>query len=118
MTRSNLHITLSSGKQIICVADSSSAPEQGYIVEELFTPLLNLNNGMEEIELLKKHCTMDERRANADYRYYINLITKEVTMFEEHFSYTSEKFRKGKEITERYTGYLENLNNPNHEKGD
>lgn len=111
MTRSNLHITLSSGQQIICVADSSSAPEQGYIVEELFTPLLNLNNGMEEIELLKKHCTMDERRANADYRYYINLITKEVTMFEEHFSYTSEKFRKGKEITERYTGYLENLNN-------
>jgi hypothetical protein len=48
---------------------------------------------------------MDERRANAMYRYYINLITKEVTMFEEHFNYTTEKFRKGKDITERYTSY-------------
>jgi hypothetical protein len=38
MTRSNLHITLSNGQQIICVADSTSAPEQGYIVEEVFTP--------------------------------------------------------------------------------
>ncbi len=116
MTRSNLHITLSNGKQIICVADSSSAPEQGYIVEQLFIPLLNFNNSHNEIELLKKHCTMDERRANANYRYYINLITKEVSMFEEHFNYTSEKFRKGKEITQRYTSYVENLNNKDHEQ--
>lgn len=36
MTRSNLHIKLSNGKSLICVADSSSAPEQGYIVERLF----------------------------------------------------------------------------------
>ncbi len=35
MTRSNIHITLSNGKKLKCVADSSSAPEQGYIVEDL-----------------------------------------------------------------------------------
>lgn len=109
MTRSNLHITLSDGQQIICVADSTSAPEQGYIVEEVFTPLLNFNNSTQEFAFLKIHCTMNERRVNADYRYYINLITKEVTMFEEHFNYTAEKFRKGKNITERYTKYIENL---------
>ncbi|WP_426477524.1 hypothetical protein ACP3T3_20235 [Chryseobacterium sp. CBSDS_008] len=39
MTRSNLHITLSNGEEIICVADSSSAPEQGYFVEEILMPL-------------------------------------------------------------------------------
>ena len=111
MTRSNLHITLTDGKEIICVADSTSAPEQGYIVEEVFLPLLSLSDSKKEIQLLNKHCTMGERRANAMYRYYINLITKEVTMFEEHFNYKTEKFRKGKDITERYTGYLENLNN-------
>lgn len=118
MTRSNLHITLSNGQQFICVADSSSAPEQGYIVEQVLIPLLNFNNHVQELDLLKKHCTMDERRANADYRYYINLVDKEVTMFEEHFSYTSEKFRKGKDITQRYTNYVEYLNNQDHEKGN
>lgn len=118
MTRSNLHITLSDEQQIICVADSTSAPEQGYIVEEVFMPLMNLDDSSKELSFLKKHCTMDERRANATYRYYINLITKEVTMFEEHFSYTSEKFRKGKDITERYTNYVEYLNNQDHEKGN
>ncbi len=118
MTRSNLHITLSNGKQIICVADSSSGPEQGYIVEQLFMPLLNFNNSHSEMELLKKHCTMDERRANADYRYYINLITKKVTMFNEHFNDTSEKFRKGKDITDRYTSYIEKLDQQDHEKSN
>ncbi|WON94325.1 MULTISPECIES: penicillin-binding protein [unclassified Sphingobacterium] len=118
MTRSNLHITLSDGQQIICVADSTSAPEQGYIVEEVFMLLMKLDDSSKELSFLKKHCTMDERRANATYRYYINLITKEVTMFEEHFSYTSEKFRKGKDITQRYTNYVEYLNNQDHEKGN
>lgn len=118
MTRSNLRITLSDGQQIICVADSTSAPEQGYIVEEVFMPLMNLENSRKELSFIKKHCTMDERRANATYRYYVNLITKEVTMFEEHFSYTSEKFRKGKDITQRYTNYVEYLNNEDHEKGN
>jgi len=116
MTRSNLHITLSDGQQIICVADSTSAPEQGYIVEEVFIPLMNFDDSRKELDFLKKHCTMDERRANAMYRYYINLMTNEVTMFEEHFNYTAEKFRKGKDITERYTSYLEKLNTEDHEK--
>ncbi|KKO89189.1 penicillin-binding protein [Sphingobacterium sp. Ag1] len=118
MTRSNLHITLSDGKRMICVADSTSAPEQGYIVEEVFTPLLNFNNTDQELAFLKIHCTMDERRVNADYRYYINLITKEVMMFEEHFNYSAEKFRKGKNITERYTNYVEKLNNQDNEKSN
>lgn len=117
MTRSNLHIKLSDGQQIICVADSSSAPEQGYIVEEVFIPLMKIDDSSKELSFLKKHCTMDERRANADYRYYINLITKEVTMFKEHFNYTTEKFKKGIDITERYTSYIEKLNNQDHEKG-
>ncbi|REC62267.1 penicillin-binding protein [Chryseobacterium pennae] len=116
MTRSNLHITLSNGEEIVCVADSSSAPEQGYIVEEIFSQLLALSNSKRELSLIKKHCTMDERRANASYRYYINLITKTVTMFEENFNYRTERFRKGKDLTARYTSYLEILNVQDHEK--
>jgi hypothetical protein len=37
MTRSNLYITLTNGETINCVADSSSAPEQSYIVESLLS---------------------------------------------------------------------------------
>lgn len=81
MTRSNLHIKLSNGKSIICVADSSSAPEQGYIVEHLLLPLLSLDDIEKEMYLLSEHCTMDERRINADYRYTIDLTTKEVKFF-------------------------------------
>ncbi len=117
MPRSNLHITLSNGEEIICVADSSSAPEQGYIVEEILTPLLELNNSKRELSLIKKHCTMDERRANASYRYYINLKTKTVNMFEENYNYRTDRFKKGKDLTARYTSYLETLFNGNHEKG-
>ena len=53
MTRSNLHIKLSNGKSIICVADSSSAPEQGYIVERLFLPLLSLDTASRNSKCLK-----------------------------------------------------------------
>ncbi len=109
MTRSNLHIKLSNGKSLICVADSSSAPEQGYIVERLFLPLLSLDNSEQELEMLKEHCTMDERRTNANYRYLIDLTTKEVKFFEEHYSYTKDTFRKGKDITERYDEYLKTI---------
>ena len=59
--------------------------------------------------MLKEHCTMDERRANADYRYTIDLTTKEVKFFEEHYSYTKDTFRKGKDITERYDEYLKTI---------
>ncbi|WP_447951661.1 penicillin-binding protein [Chryseobacterium koreense] len=110
MTRSNLHIKLSNGKSLICVADDSSAPEQGYIVESLFLPLLSLDNSEQELEMLKEHCTMDEKRINADYRYLIDLTTKEVKFFEEHYSYTKDTFRKGKDITERYNEYLKTIN--------
>ncbi len=109
MTRSNLHIKLSNGKSIKCVADSSSAPEQGYIVERILLPLLSFNDSEQEVALLSKHCTMDERRTNATYRYTINLITKEVKFFEEHFSYTKLNFRKGKDITYRYDSYLKSI---------
>lgn len=109
MTRSNLHIKLSNGKFIICVADSSSAPEQGYIVETLFLPLLSLNNSEQELLLLSEYCTMDERRCNAMYRYIIDLTTKEVRFFEEHYSYTKDTFRKGKDITQRYSDYLKTI---------
>lgn len=76
MTRSNLHIKLSNGKSLICVADSSSAPEQGYIVERLFLPLLSLDNSEQEFAMLKEYCSMNDRRINADYRYTIDLVTK------------------------------------------
>ena len=109
MTRSNLHIKLSNGISLICVADSSSAPEQGYIVERLFLPLLSLDNSEQELLMLKEHCTIDERRINADYRYLIDLAIKEVKFFEEHFSYTKLNFRKGKDITERYDIYLKSI---------
>lgn len=109
MTRSNLHIKLSNGKSIICVADSSSAPEQGYIVEQLILPLLALNDSEKEMNLLMQHCTMDDRRINATYRYAINLTTKYVRLYEEHFSYSKDNFSKGTDITKRYNDYVEQL---------
>ena len=106
MTRSNLHIILSNGKKLICVADSSSAPEQGYIVERVILPLLSYNDSELEMMLLEEHCTMNERRANACYRYTIDLIKKEVRLYEEHCNYPTGTMRKGKDITERYSDYL------------
>ena len=44
MTRSNLYIKLTDGSNMNCVADSSSAPEQGFFVETLLLPLLALND--------------------------------------------------------------------------
>lgn len=109
MTRSNLHIKLSNGKSIICVAESSSAPEQGYIVEHLILPLFELEDSQKELVLLSEHCTMRERRSNATYRYIIDLTTKEVQLFEEKYSYQNCTFRKGKEITERYNNYIKSI---------
>ena len=109
MTRSNLHITLSNVKQIICVADSSTAPEQGYIVEKLFQPLLACENYGQELDLLENYCSMDDRSVNATYRYYINLITKDVEMYEENYNYKMDRFSKGEDLTNRYTSYVEKL---------
>jgi hypothetical protein len=105
MTRSNLYITLSNGKKLQCVADSSSAPEHGYIVEELFIPLLTLNDAEKELALLKEHCCMDELRANATYRYTIDLNRKIVCFYDEHYDYQKDTFKKGKNLTRRYTDY-------------
>ncbi|MBN9294268.1 MAG: penicillin-binding protein [Flavobacteriia bacterium] len=111
MTRSNLHIKLSNGKNIICVADSSSAPEQGYIVERLLLPLFEQEDTEKELALLSEHCTMDDRRINATYRYVIDLTIKEIKFFEEHYSYSRGSFRKGSDITERYKDYLMTIDN-------
>jgi nitrate reductase assembly molybdenum cofactor insertion protein NarJ len=105
MTRSNLYIKLSDGRKLQCVADSSSAPEQGYIVEELLIPLLTLNDAEKELALLKEHCRMDELRANATYRYLIDLQKKEILFYEENYFYKTDTFRKGKNLTHRYTNY-------------
>lgn len=106
MTRSNIHITLSNGKKLKCVADSSSAPEQGYIVEDLILPLLALEDGNAELKLLTEHCTMGEQRINATYRYEINLLKKRVSFFEEGYDFGKDKFERGEDITQRYHDYL------------
>lgn len=109
MTRSNLHIILTNGRKIKCVADSSSAPEQGYIIENLLQPLLEMNSADEEIKLIREHCTMDEQRSNATYRYEINLLTKRVSFFEEGFNDGTGRFTRGENITERYEKYLRTI---------
>jgi hypothetical protein len=106
MTRSNIHLTLSNGRKIKCVADGSSAPKQGYIVENLILPLLKLNNAGEEMLLLQEHCTMGEQRINASYRYEISLQTKLVYFFEENYDFGRDRFIKGEDITPRYDNYL------------
>jgi len=111
MTRSNLYITLSDGEAVICVADSSSSPEQGYIVENLLLPLLSLNDAEAERALLGEHCAMDELRTNATYRYEINLQTKAVAFFDEIYFYKTDIFRKGENLTRRYTAYLSAIAN-------
>lgn len=109
MTRSNLHIKLRNCKSILCIADSDSAPEQGYIVEYLILPLLELGNSQKKLALLSEHCTMGERRCNAKYRYVISLITKEVRLFEERFNYEKWSFRKPKDITGKYNDYIKSI---------
>lgn len=109
MTRSNLHIKLSNGSNLICVADTSTAPEQGYFVETVLQPLLSLNDAEKELAHLAEHCTMNDRRTNAAYRYFINLQTKAVHFFEENYDYQKDKFSTGNNLTERYLDYLEKI---------
>lgn len=111
MTRSNLPIRLSNGKLLICVAEGSSAPEQGYIAEQLILPLLTLNDPEKELALLQEHCTMNERRSNATYRYFINLKAKTVHFFEENYDAKSGSFFTGKDLTDRYHTYVNSLKN-------
>lgn len=111
MTRSNIYITLSEGKKLFFVCDNSSAPEQGYIVENLILPLLQLNNQAKECEFILEHSdSIYELRVNATYRYEINLQKKTVKFFEEHYNYKMDKFYKGKDLTEeRYIPYIQSI---------
>ncbi|WP_211166355.1 hypothetical protein [Mucilaginibacter robiniae] len=109
MTRSNLHITLSNGERMQCVADSSSAPEQGYIVEQLLLPLLSLKNAETELTLLQEHCTMQEQRSNATYRYEINLPAQNITLYEEIYMAAKGTFKRGLDLTGRYLSYLKKI---------
>jgi hypothetical protein len=111
MTRSNLHITLSNGELLKCVADSSSAPEQGYIVEHLLLPLLSLKNADKELTLVKEHCTMDEQRSNATYRYEIDLPAQKITLYEENYIAAKDAFKRGLDLTGRYISYLKKIEN-------
>jgi hypothetical protein len=111
MTRSNLYIILSNGEAMNCVADSSSAPEQGHIVERLLLPLLLLNDANAELALLTEHCALNELRTNATYRYEINLQTKNVAFFDEIYFFKTDIFRKGENLTRRYTAYLSSIEN-------
>ncbi|MGF7079640.1 hypothetical protein [Mucilaginibacter sp. UYCu711] len=107
MTRSNLYVTLSDGEQVQCVADSSSAPEQGFIVETLLLPLLSLNNSEKELALLEKYCSMNELRVNATYRYDLNLPKKRVFFAEEIYVPRFDTFHYGEVLNDRYTAYLQ-----------
>ncbi len=111
MTRSNLYITLSNGEKLICVADSSSTPEQGYIVENLIIPLLSFSNAEHELALLDEHCTMNDQRINADYRYEINLPKQTVAFYDEMYFFKTGAYRKGENLTRRYIAYLEKIQN-------
>ena len=114
MTRSNIYITLSKGKKLFFVVDSSSAPEQGYIVEKIIHPLLAMNDQAKELELIFEHSdSINELRTNASYRYEINLVKKTVRFFEENYYYKTDTFYKGKDLTEeRYTAYERSLKTP------
>lgn len=112
MTRSNMNIVLSNGKKVFGVADSSSNPEQGYIVENLILPLLNANDAEKETTLLEEHLTMREKRCNSTYRYDIDLRTKSVKFFGEDYNYKTNRFIKGKDLTERFTNYLIEIKQP------
>jgi len=111
MTRSNIYISLSNGEKMFFVADSSSAPEQGFIVEQLILPLLRFNDAKKEKQLIEAHSdAINELRTNADYRYEIDLITKTVRFFEEHYHHKTGKFSKGKDLTDkRYIPYLQSI---------
>lgn len=111
MTRSNLYITLSDGSDFICVAESSSAPEQGYFVESLLIPLLHLKDSQKEIDLLTEHCTLNELRVNASYRYEINLQTSEFSFHEEVYNFQFDNFKKGRNLTGRVIAYLDKIHN-------
>jgi hypothetical protein len=111
MTRSNLYITLTDGSSFICVAESSSAPEQGYFIESVLIPLLSFKDTEKEIALLTEHCTLAEQRIGAAYRYEINLQRSEFSFHEEVYNFQFDTFKKGRNLTGRVIAYLDNIQN-------
>lgn len=111
MTRSNVYITLSNGKKFHFVIDGSSAPEQGYIVEKFLDPLLAINDGPKELMFIHEHSdSINELRTNASYRYIIDLRKKTVKFYEENYNYKTDKFQRGKDLTEeRFIPYIKTL---------
>jgi hypothetical protein len=109
MKRSNLYITLSDGSKLFAVADSKSAPEQGYIVEQLLQPLLAINNATKEKELLKEHCCINQLRPNARYDYFIDLQLKEVRFYAVKFDCKSDIFIVLNDLTDSYHAYLKKI---------
>lgn len=111
MTRSNLYIILTDGRHINCVAESSSAPEQGYFIESVFIPLLHFKDAEKEIALLTEHCTMDELRTNASYRYHFDLQKSQFSFHEEVYNLQFDTFKAGRNLTGRITAYLDKIGN-------
>ena len=109
MTRSNLHITLTNGEFLKCVADSSSAPEQGYFLEQVILPLLSLHDAEAELALIREHCTMAEQRIGAAYRWEIDLDARTIRFYEENYNSAKDTFRKGLDLTGRYLSYLKKI---------
>jgi len=109
MTRSNIHIHLSNGYYLECVAESSTAPEQGYFVENFLQPLLALRDPQQEVEFLIDHCTMNEQRINATYRYVIDLRSHKVQFYEERYDYGKDAFIRGTNMTNRLTAYCSGI---------
>src|SRR3569623_1051735 len=109
MTRSNLYITLSDGSSFICVADSSSAPEQGYFVENILIPFLQLKDRDKEVALLTEHCTIGEQRINTSYRYEIDLTKSEFSFYEEVYNFQFDNFKKGRNLSGRVIAYLDKI---------
>jgi hypothetical protein len=105
MTRSNIHIHLSNGYYLECVAESSTAPEQGYFVEHFVLPLFALRDPFKEAEFLTDNCTMNEQRTNATYRYVIDLGKRKLQFYEENYDEGKDAFFKGKNITSRFNAY-------------
>lgn len=106
MTRLNSYITPTIGDTVICASDSSSAAGQGYRVESLLLPRLSLSEADGERARFNGHCSMNELRCTATSRYQINLQNKTIAFFDQIYSCTTAAFRKGKDLTQRYTAYL------------
>jgi hypothetical protein len=91
------------------VADRSSAPEQGYFVERVILPLLALRDAGEQLRIIRAHCTMNEQRVNASYRWEIDLENYRIRFYEENYHPGRDTFKKGLDLTGRYLSCLKKI---------